>query len=175
MNGIDAGIVILLLVAFVFGWKRGLITQLLSLASLLIAWYAAYRLTPVFLPILDDLLPAELAGRIGHYEEKLGGLGLEQPLLRALTFILIVLAVKLALTLVGYLLNFIAKAPGLNGLNRFGGGLLALLEAAVLTSLVIYALSVLPGDRFREKMAGSQAVDFIMDQVPKRTGSLDSK
>ncbi|WP_058303196.1 CvpA family protein [Gorillibacterium timonense] len=175
MNGIDATIGAILLLAFVLGWRRGLITQLISLGSLIIAWYAAYRLTPALVPHLESWLPQELAEGIGHYEERLSGLGWEQPLLRALAFILIVLAVKVALTIAGYLLNVIAKAPGLNGANRLAGAILALLEAAVLVSLIVYALSAAPGDRFREKMAGSQSVVFIMDRIPKLLDQFDSR
>jgi len=175
MNGIDAAIGAVLLLAFFLGWRRGLVTQLVSLASLIIAWYAAYRLTPVFLPHLERWLPPEVLSGIGHYETRLSGFDWEQPLLKVLAFILIVLAVKLSLTLLGYLLNAIAKVPGLNGLNRLAGAVLAVLEAAVLVGLLVYALSAVPEDRFRHTMGQSQAVTFIMNQIPVLLKAFDSR
>lgn len=175
MNAIDVAIGAVLLLAFVLGWRRGLVTQLVSLASFIIAGYAAYRLTPVFLPHLERWLPPDILSGIGHYETKLGRFDWEQPLLKAMAFILILLAVKLALTLLGYLLNAIARVPGLNGLNRLAGGALALLEAMVLVSLLVYALSAVPGDGFRRTMAQSRAVELIMDQVPVVLQDFDSR
>jgi uncharacterized membrane protein required for colicin V production len=175
MNAIDAGICAILLLAFVVGWRHGLVTQLVSLAGFLIAWYAAYRLTPVLLPHLERWLPPDILAGIGHYEMKLDRFDWEQPLLRVLAFILIVLAVKFSLTLLGYLLNAIARVPGLNGMNRLAGGGLALLEAVVLVSLLVYALSAVPNASFRRTMAKSQAVGFIMSQVPELLQDFDRR
>ncbi|MFM9327648.1 CvpA family protein [Paenibacillus mesotrionivorans] len=165
MNKLDLAVLVLGLLAFILGYRRGFILQLVSFLSLVVAWIAAYLFYDDLAPYVGRLLPVEVWVDSSSYSTWLKGLRLDQYVIGAVSFAVIVFGVKLVLTAAGHLLNVLAKVPGLNLINRWSGGILGLAEAAVLAAVAIQVMAVLPNEPVQHLLEGSRAAEWSMQQV----------
>lgn len=165
INKLDLAVLVVGLLAFVLGYRRGFVLQLVSFLSLAVAWIAAYLFYDDLAPYIGRLLPVEAWVDNNAYASLLKGLRLEQYIIGAISFALLLFGVKLILNAAGHLLNLLAKVPGLNLINRWSGGALALAEAAVLAAAAIQVMAVLPNESVQTLLAGSHAAEWSMQQV----------
>lgn len=166
MNIVDISVCIFLILAFVAGYRRGLIRQLVSVLGVAIALFVAYKMYDDAAPILRGLLPLETFSAYTGYGISLQNTRIEQYAVNALTFILLFAIVKITLSIVGHMLHWIAGVPGLNALNRWSGALLAMLEAALLFVLIVYALTVWPSDAVQSALEESTAAKLATAAAP---------
>ncbi|GIP38802.1 hypothetical protein J31TS4_20820 [Paenibacillus sp. J31TS4] len=164
---VDAGIVVVVLLALAVGYRRGLITQLISVAGLVIAFLTAYFLYGELASRLAAWIPLRTWTEGSSYEFLTTRFKLETYLYNVLAFALLFLSVKLVLALIGSVLNLMARAPGLNALNRWSGALLAGLESLVLIGIALYLLTVLPSDPLQHWLAESRLAPIFMDGVTR--------
>lgn len=166
-NPVDVVILVVVLLALAVGYRRGFITQLVSLVGLVIAYFTAYFLYDDLASRIAAWLPLDKWTSGSSYEFLVPRFKVETYLYNALSFALIFLAVKLVLSAIGFMLNLMAKVPGLNALNRLSGALLAGLESVVLIAIVLYLLAVLPSDGMQHVLGGSRLVPYFMDSATK--------
>lgn len=119
MHGIDLVLLLLLLVGVWKGWNSGLFRQLAStvgfILGLLVAWMF-YDRVAVFL--------APCTGTTGEVA-------------RVLAFVLLWIAVPVALSVVALLVTKVADSLALGWLNRMGGAALGLLKFALVLSALL--------------------------------------
>ena len=100
-------------VSLVFGLFRGLLRELLSLVSWILAFWIAYRYTSSVAQIIDKAL--------------------QNPTLsQAVSAVLVFVVVLVALMLLASLISKVFKATGLGGMDRILGGLFGLGRAVVI-------------------------------------------
>lgn len=172
MNKLDLGIAIVLALSFVFGYRRGFVLQLVSFLGFFVAWLTAYLFYDDLAPWVGRIIPVASFISQSQYEPMLRGLKLEQYIIGAISFSLLLFAVKLGLAIAGHLLNLLARIPGLNALNRWSGGLLALVEAAALIIIVIQVLAILPNEPVQGLLSDSYVTDWSMEWVPLLFGKM---
>jgi len=165
-SSLDIVLYVLLLAAFVIGFRRGFIAQLVSLLGLFLAWLTAYLLHDELSPWIAKLFPVQSFAAYEKVELVVSGLKLDTLVFKAAAFIVIFLAVKLGLTLIGSVLSLLAKAPGLNLINRWAGAALALAEAAVLILIAVHVLALIPSDPVQTLLADSAAAAFFLELLP---------
>lgn len=165
MNNLDLAVLAAGLLAFILGYRRGFVLQLVSFLSLVVAWIAAYLFYDDLAPWVGQLLSVDAWVDNSGYPEWLKGLPLEKYITAAVSFALLLFGVKLILNAAGHLLNLLAKVPGLNLLNRWSGGVLALAETVVLAAVVIQVMAILPYESVQTLLAGSRAAEWSMQQV----------
>ncbi|WP_409344744.1 CvpA family protein [Paenibacillus sp. MBLB4367] len=166
MNIVDIAVCILLVLAFVSGYRRGLIRQLVSVLGVIVALFLAYKLYDDAAPLLRGLLPLETFAAYPGYGFVLNNTRIEEYAVNGLAFVLLFAVVKIALSVAGHLLHWIAEAPGLNAVNRWSGAILAMLEAVLLFVLVVYVMSVWPSDAVQASLEGSTAAKLAADVAP---------
>lgn len=166
-NGLDIAVGACLLIAVAVGYRRGFISQLISLLGLVIAYIAAYKLHPYVSPWIKRMIPLQTFTAYEHYEPLITKLRLDVYVINALAFALVFFAVKIGLSAVGRVLNMIAKAPGLNLTNRLAGAVLALVEAAVIIVIVVYVMKIVPADGIQSLLSGSGTMPFVEKHVPE--------
>ncbi|MDF2924228.1 MAG: hypothetical protein K0R57_3142 [Paenibacillaceae bacterium] len=172
MNKLDLAVVIVLALSFIFGYRRGFVLQLVSLLSLFVAWLAAYLFYDDIAPWVGQVIPVEAFVAQTGYEELLKDLRLDQYIIGAISFALLLFSVKIALSAAGRLLNVLAKIPGLNMVNRWSGGLLALLEGVVLIMVIIQIMAVIANEPVQAWLHGSRAAEWSMEWVPVLFGKM---
>jgi uncharacterized membrane protein required for colicin V production len=173
LNGFDLTIGALLLLALMFGYRRGLVSQVISIGGFLIAYLAAWKFADKVAPFVAKLLPLQTFANYGKYEFAAKALHADTYILHILSFALLFIAVKVGLMIAGYFLNIVVKAPGLNGLNRWSGALLALLEIGLLAVIAVHVMSLLPSDRIQGWLAHSSSAPYLLQLLPKLTDGLN--
>lgn len=173
-NALDWIVYVLAAAACIIGYRRGFAAQLVSLLSLFVAWLTAYFFYDDAAHWVGKLVPVEAFVSYTKYEFIVRTLKIDRYVVNALSFLLIFLLVKIGLVLAGHVLSLIAKVPGLNALNRFGGALLALLETTALLLIAVHAMAILPSDGAQRLLAGSQAAQWLIGLTPSLWEALQS-
>lgn len=123
VNWIDVVIVVLIVLSAIVGLVRGFVREAFSLAT----WIAAIVLSALYYEALAGVVPFDV-----------GNITVQ----RTLSFALIFLGVLLVGSLINYLINRLAKAVGLGGIDRVLGGAFGVLRGALLVTLLVLLLGL---------------------------------
>ncbi|WP_352422943.1 CvpA family protein [Proteiniphilum sp.] len=119
MNWFDLTVGILLLIAFINGYRKGLIMQLVGLATIILAAVFGGRLAQIILPEINRLI------------------SLSPEVARVLSFILAFVAIAIVLSLVGRLLQQFIDVVFLGFVNRLLGAVIAAGTMMVFLSILL--------------------------------------
>ena len=125
MNWFDLTVGILLLVAFINGYRKGLIMQLVGLVSIILAAVFGGRLAQTILPHINRIVD------------------LSPELARVLSFILAFAAIAVALSLVGRILQRFVNIVFLSFVNRVLGAIIAAGTMMVFLSIFLNLVLIL--------------------------------
>lgn len=120
MGTLDIILLICFIPALVRGIQKGLVEQLVSIISILLGTWLAFRLS---LPVGEWLS---------------GYLTMEPKSLQLIAFILVAIVAVLVLSLIGKLITHTLKLASLGWLNRLLGVIFALFKAALVIGLLIF-------------------------------------
>jgi uncharacterized membrane protein required for colicin V production len=169
---LDLAIIILLVIGFFVGLKRGFILQLFHLIGFIIAYIVANlyyeQLAPKLIlwipyPNLDNNLTLKLLTNSGNMED---------AFYRAIAFVIIFFAVKILLQIIGAMLDFIAQLPILKQLNVWAGGILGFLENYLLIFILLYIAALIPMDIFQNTLDHSILAKAIVKHTPVFSAQL---
>jgi len=166
VSALDIVFSVALIGGMMLGYSRGFINQLISIAGLLIAYLVAVTFYDDIAPALRAMLPFSTNETYRQYDAIVQGLQLDKYIYNALAFALLFFIVKFGLTIVGYVLNFIAKAPGLNMLNKWCGALLALAEVTILIIIAVHVLNAWPSANVQGWVKNSRIAPYVLEQAP---------
>jgi uncharacterized membrane protein required for colicin V production len=157
---------------FILGYWRGFIAQMVSLAGFFIAYIIAYQFYRNFAPVLQSTFAVPASESYQKYEFIVKGLHLDTYMFNALAFALLFFGAKVALSVLGRLLHFIAKVPGLNLLNRWSGALLGLAEALLIMIIAVNVMTIVPSDAAQKILSGSTLAPYLINHLPSFAGKL---
>jgi uncharacterized membrane protein required for colicin V production len=172
MNGLDWALLALTAGGLILGYYRGFVGQLISFAGLFVAYIVAYKFYGTLAPVLRSTISLPSFEAYQKYEFIIKGLNLETYFVNALSFALLFFGVKLVLVVAGQVLNLIAKAPGLNMVNRWTGALLGLAEALLLVIVAVNVMAILPSDSIQQLLSGSTLAPYAIHGIPAIAGKL---
>lgn len=172
MNGLDWTLLALAAGGLVLGYSRGFIGQIVSFAGLFVAYIVAYKFYGKLAPVIADTIALPSTEIYRNYEFIAKHLNLEAYIVNAISFALLFFGVKLVLMVAGHALNFIAKAPGLNLVNRSAGALLGLAEALLLIVVGVNVLTIVPSDGIQKLLEHSVLAPYALDGLPTVAGKL---
>ena len=119
MNYIDIVLVILLFLALIDGYRKGLITELASLAALVLGIWGAVKLSG----LTADFLVENLNFQSKH--------------LYMISFIVTFLIIVILVHIIGALVNKMVKTVKLGFLNRLAGMVFGVLKSALILSVLL--------------------------------------
>lgn len=180
MNILDILIIVFLVFSIIRGWKRGLISQILDLAAVLIAFFAASRYGAAFGRWISGFLNLEkFATRVVVTEAESKGLsgllvgslkGIVPDVVVALQnilgYVLLFLLVLAAAKLLSLIFKSLSRIPVLGTLNTFGGVLFGFLKGALITLVIVWILSLLPIPRVMDFMESSLFAPILLNIAP---------
>jgi uncharacterized membrane protein required for colicin V production len=172
LNILDWVIIALFIGGFILGYKRGFISQLVSIAGLFAAYIAAYVFYDELAPLISGGLPLETWESYDKYQMIFENMNLDVYLYNAAAFALIFFGVKIGLSLFAHLLNLIVKVPGLNIINKWSGTALAVTEVALLVIVAVHLMSILPSDRIQVLLDTSTLTQYLFVHIPEAAGRL---
>jgi membrane protein required for colicin V production len=147
----------ILLASMVVGAWRGLVVEVISLAS----WAVAFVLAQWFAPDLAAKLPMAGAGEQVRY---------------AAGFVLVFVATLFAGALIGYLLSKLLSAVGMGAINRLLGALFGLARGVVLILAITVVVGMTPFKTSREWQASvgvrwaTSALGLLKPVLPQEFG-----
>ncbi|OXM86717.1 CvpA family protein [Paenibacillus rigui] len=172
MNGLDWAAAVILIAGTVMGFYRGLVSQLVSVAGLIVAYLVAFTFYKDAAPLLAEALSLPSYASYQKYEYLVKGLHLETYVYNAIAFALLLFGVKLVMSIVGRVLNWIALTPGIKLMNQWSGALLGLTEALLLIIVAVQVMTVLPNDSVQQLLKGSKSTPYILNLVPSVSDKL---
>ena len=149
---IDIIIILLLVMGFFLGLHRGFILQLVKLTSFIIAYLVA------FIPYPFD--------KNVSVPEWIDANNIETVFYQALAFIILFIITKIALSLLGNLLNMFAEIPVLKQVNAFAGAILGFLEVYIILFVLIIIGNILPIEQVQTPLQKSSISKIIVDDTP---------
>ncbi|MBO9130581.1 CvpA family protein [Bacillus sp. 165] len=162
---LDVLIVLLLVLGFFFGLKRGLILQVVRLAGFVAAYIVAYVYYDDIAPVLKGIIPYPLETTVTMHTW-LEQVNVEDVFYQAIAFVILFIATKIVFMLAGNLLNMFAQIPVLKQVNSFGGALLGFLEVYVILFIVMFALSLFPQQHVQASFQKSVLPKLIVEDTP---------
>jgi uncharacterized membrane protein required for colicin V production len=174
MNGLDYTLLALAVGGLIIGYYRGFVAQIISLVGFFIAYLIAFKFYRDFAPLLHKTISLPASGSYDKFEFIVRGLNLETYILNALAFAILFFGTKLALTVIGRVLNLIAKVPGVNLINRWSGALLGIAEAALIIIIAVNVMTILPSDAIQRLLSGSSLAPHLINGIPSLAGKLQA-
>jgi len=123
MNFLDIIFIVLLCLAFIYGFRKGLIIELATFAALLLGIWAGFHFSELVSGLIEDATDYE-----GKY-------------INIISFIIVVIVVIVLVQILARVLTKFVKAIALGLLNKIAGGLFAILKAALILSVLIYFIN----------------------------------
>ncbi|MFE4759747.1 CvpA family protein [Bacillus mycoides] len=162
---IDIIIILLLVMGFFLGLRRGFILQLVKLTSFIIAYLVAYWYCKDLAPALAKIIPYPFDKNVS-VPEWIDANNIEGVFYQAIAFIVLFIITKIALSLLGNLLNMFAEIPVLKQVNSVAGALLGFLEVYIILFVLIIVGSILPIEQIQTPLQKSSISKIIVDDTP---------
>ncbi len=154
MTIVDLGVLAILAVSALLGLSRGLVRELLGLASWILAGYGAWRFGPEAVPLASQAI---------------GNPDVAEPVAYVCVFVIFLIV----LSLLSNLLGRMVRVSALGGLDRTLGLLFGLARgAAVLVAIYIPVSLALPPDRWPEAALHARSLPLIYDWAAWAVGKL---
>ena len=128
LNGFDLIILIFLLVAFVNGYRKGLVMMLVGLATVILAAVFAGKLAVTVLPYLQKTF--DFSPQVTH----------------VLSYVAAFLAIAAVVSLIGFLVQKVFESVNLNFINRILGGVVSIGTTVVVLSILLNLMLMLDGE-----------------------------
>ncbi|RHW40691.1 CvpA family protein [Neobacillus notoginsengisoli] len=163
---LDLALILLFVMGFFIGLKRGLILQLLHLTGFIIAYIVAYKYYDTLAPKLKLWVPYPSMGDSTSLLFFSSPAGLEDAFYRAFAFVAIFFVVKVIVQIIGSMFDFIAHLPILRTLNVWAGGILGFMEVYLILLLLLYISALLPIEAIQKPLENSIVAEAIVKHTP---------
>ncbi|NRD76058.1 CvpA family protein [Bacillus sp. BRMEA1] len=163
---LDLAIILILIIGFFVGLRRGFILQLIHLTGFIIAYVVAYLYYGQLAPKLTLWIPYPNFGNNSMLKILTESSNMETAFYRAIAFAIIFFAVKILLQIVGSMLDFIANLPILRILNIWAGGILGFLEVYLIIFILLYIGALVPIEIFQTQLDHSFMAKAIVNYTP---------
>ncbi len=172
-NGIDIAVLVIIGIFVYLGWKKGFVNMGIQLFSTALALGCAWLFHPLLANSLretalyESLLssavnPAEPTAKMPGTLQELGALTgnavaeyVAQLLLNGISFLLILIFVKLLLFFLRKFLKFVTSLPVLGIFNRLSGMAVGLIEGLLVVWILLAVLVVVPTLRENKRLGYS--------------------
>lgn len=128
LNWFDLLVLIFLLIAFVNGYRKGLVMMLVGLATVILAAVFAGKLAVTVLPYLQKTF--DFSPQVTH----------------VLSYVAAFLAIAAVVSLIGFLVQKVFESVNLNFINRILGGVVSMGTTVVVLSILLNLILMLDGE-----------------------------
>ena len=163
---LDLFILAVFIMSLIIGAKRGLIVQLINIASFLIALVAAIL---YYKPLADKFVlwipyPGFTEG--STMTLVLDSLDVDRTFYRVFAFALIFFGVKISLQILGSMFDFLTYLPVLSSVNYLLGAVLCFIEAYIILFIGLYVIALLPIESIQSIVDSSLLTGLILEHTP---------
>lgn len=161
---IDLILVLLLLGGFFIGIQRGLVLQIVHLTGFIVSLIVAYIFFDDLAPHLKLWIPyPNLDDGVGLF---MSVLNVEDIYYRGIAFAILFFGTKIAMHIIGSILNVFMSLPILRTINRWLGGVLGFLEIYLLVFIVLFVAAIIPHDSIQHAVQHSLVAQMMIKHTP---------
>ncbi|GIN22130.1 MAG TPA: CvpA family protein [Bacillus bacterium] len=169
---LSLALLIILIIGFFVGLKRGFILQLIHMIGFIVSFIVAYIYYDDLAPKLRLWIPYPDFDSGKALQMVFEGVGMDEAFYRAVAFVIIFFAVRIVLGIIGSALDFVASLPILNILNVWAGGILGFLEVYLMIFILLYIAALLPVPAIQEAINGSFLAKGMINYTPFLSAEL---
>lgn len=163
---LDFIIILFLIIGLFVGIQRGFVLQVVHLAGFVLSYILAYLYFDNLAPKLKLWIPYPTNIQHNSFFSMLGHLDLQTVYYRAIAFGLIFIGTKIAMHILGSMLDFLADLPLLRSVNRGLGGTLGFIEVYLLLFVLLYLGAIIPFFGIEQYVNHSYVAHIIIDKTP---------
>lgn len=162
---LSLAILIILIIGFLIGLKRGFILQFIHLIGFIVAFIVAYVYYADLAPKLTLWIPYPSFSH-SAFQLLLDNGHLETAYYNAIAFVGIFLVTKIAMQILGSMLDFVANLPILKTVNVWAGGLLGFMEVYLVLFILLYIAALLPIGSIQDALGDSMLANIMVEHTP---------
>lgn len=155
----------LLVLGILRGLKRGLILQLFHFMGFFIAFFVAVYFYDNLAGHLEMLIPYPrvLTEDWAFFSESLS---LENAYYNMIAFAMLFFVIKIAMSVISSMLDFVAELPVLNIVNGLLGAVFGFVEQYLVLFIIVFVASLLPITMIQNLLADSSIARYMIEQTP---------
>jgi uncharacterized membrane protein required for colicin V production len=162
----DLILLLILVAGFFVGLRRGLILQIVHLTGFIAAYIIAYLYYGDLAPKLKLWIPYPNFGGDGAMSLLIKNANIEDVFYRAIAFIILFIAVKIVMQIIGSMLDFLAHFPILKQVNSWVGGLFGFVEVYLIIFLLLYIAALVPNSMVQTTIQHSFVANIMVKHTP---------
>ncbi|WP_377344924.1 CvpA family protein [Pontibacillus salicampi] len=163
---IDLLLLVIFVLGFLIGLRRGFVLQLLHMTGFIVAFVVAVIYYDDLSPKLDLWIPYPELPESQQWAIFLENVSLESAFYNAVAFAIIFFGIKIIMQIIASMLDFLADLPVLNVVNNLFGGVLGLLEIYFIVFLFLYLGALVPIPFIQNAVDGSFIAQMIIEHTP---------
>ncbi|MDV2581168.1 CvpA family protein [Alkalibacillus haloalkaliphilus] len=163
---LDIILLILLILGFLIGLKRGFILQLMHLAGFVVAFIVARLYYEDLAGLLELWIPNPNTADEHFWGTLISGSGLVDAFYNGVAFIIIFIIVKILMQVLANMLDFVSNIPILSSINNLLGSIFGLIEMYVIVFVVLFLLSLVSVDFVQDFIQDSSIASFMIENTP---------
>lgn len=161
---VDLILILLFLGGFFIGLRRGLVLQIVHLTGFFVSLIVAYIFFDDLAPHLKLWIPyPKLGDGAGIL---LSVLNVEDIYYRGIAFAILFFGTKIAMHIIGSVLNVLMSFPILRTVNRWLGGVLGFLEIYLLVFFLLFVAAIIPHDSIQDAVQHSLVAQMMIKHTP---------
>ncbi|CQR48074.1 Colicin V production protein [Paraliobacillus sp. PM-2] len=164
----------LLLLGLLRGLKRGFILQVFHLIGFIVAFIVAAMYYDKLAEQLNMWIPYPNLPEGETWAVFLDSLPLEYAFYNAIAFAIIFFGVKIVISIISSMLDFVAELPVLHSINGLLGAILGFIESYVVLFVLLYIAALVPVGMVQQAIEGSSVAQFIIEHTPILSAELKS-
>ncbi|ERN52485.1 MULTISPECIES: CvpA family protein [Alkalihalophilus] len=159
-------ILLLLLMSFFIGRRRGLILQLIHLVGFIVSLYVAYTYYQEVASYIQLWIPYPQFSQDSTVGMIINSFNGESVYYSGIAFAILFFGTKILLHIVGSMLDFVAHLPILRSINRLLGSIFCFVETYLILFILLYVAALLPVDLIQDQLQRSIVAQTMMNYTP---------
>ncbi len=163
---LDLLLLVILLIGFFIGLRRGFILQLIHMTGFIISFILAYIYYDELAPKLTLWIPYPSLDEFNTLNMLFESTDLDQAYYRVIAFAIIFFAARIILQIIGSMLDFLAHLPLLKQMNGLVGGVLGVIEVYVIVFILLYIAALIPMEFVQSHINDSFIAKAMVQHTP---------
>ncbi len=152
--------------SFFIGQRRGFILQLIHLVGFFVSLFVAYTYYGELANYIRLWIPYPQISTDSTFGLIISSFDAESVYYSGIAFAILFFGTKIALHIIGSMLDFVAHLPILRMLNRWLGSVLCMVEAYLIIFILLNVGALLPVEIVQEQLHTSAVAQYMIHHTP---------
>lgn len=158
-------ILLLLLVSFIAGKRKGFLRQVIQLIGFLTAFVVAFVFSEILGTALSSLFPFP-KGEDAIQTFLFGVFSVKEWFYRVVAFFLLFFVTNIVFRIISNVFHTLVKWPILNGINQLFGGIVGFIQTYLFLFIILFIASVIPNENVMTMLQHSFVATMMLEHTP---------